>query len=1017
MIRTCTAVLVLGLPWLIADLLPTASPTPRTAAQPAPAPIGLQQLRLVPNVGQWHDDVRFAVLGADARAWIHADGFTLRLERWDPRTGEAATTRGCDGAVVRTRFLASHGEAVAEGEPIGCRHHFYVGSEERWRSDVPAYDRVRLQTLRPGVDLIVRPAATAAAVFEYDLLLAPGADLGGIEAECEGVTALAIDGYGALVMRVPMPDGGTIDLVQPPPVSWQDGPEGRRPVQIAFELRGPRRFGFTGLALDPDLATTIDPGLQWSTLLGGGSSDSINDLRWRPGQGLWVGGWAGSSDFPTTTGAFRTTGIRDGFVARLAENGQTLVFATYLGGSAGEEVRALDTNAANEIYVGGWTMSADFPTTAAGWRRTWAGGSVVVQIGDGFVTRLNPNGSALLASTFVGGVIDDVVEGLDVDGAGNVFAAGWTYSPDFPVTAGARQTVLGGPIGVQTDGFVVRLDAALATPGWSTFMGSLFSDQLLDIVVDGAGQATVAGWSESSTYPTTPTAYRTTNGGAVDGVVSRLNSTGSGLVWSTYVGGIGIERVLSVELASDGSVLLGGTTASTNFPTSIGAFQRTLAGPQDGFVSVLSGNGQALTYGTLLGGTGVDVVRGVVRDGQNRLFAVGETAGAFPTTPDAFQVGYGGGSRDGFATLLDASGATLAWSSYFGGVGQEVLDSVVVAANGLAVLGGWTWSPDFPTTPGAFQTVLRGIEDGVVLQLDLASSLEGFFGGEALPTALASTFVPGDDVELLAVRLANRTQRPLRPRSVRLFVGGTGDGQAHADGLSLWRDDPATAPRRDQLLGQMALPAANGEVVVDLGLLPDLVPDEVVDLRFFLRTRADVPPGVEFAAAVLDDAAWDVRPATSTQVVEIRVGRLAGPVVSATEFPAFPADANSDHVLTVADLRVLCNRLGTPANGVDPDGNGTIEVADLDFARGVLLGRSVITACPETFVRGEWVSLRGWFPQRDVTVTIGGRVLQLGTLTPRELTVRIDPALAAGAQNLAFAVGSRTVSERTVSVQ
>ncbi|MBK8099601.1 MAG: hypothetical protein IPK26_21040 [Planctomycetes bacterium] len=1014
MIRSCTAVLILGLSWLVADAMSTAS---TSAASTPPAPVGLHELRLVPNLGQWDPEVRFAVHGADARAWIHADGFTMRLERWAPRDGDAAAARGCDGAIVRTRFVDAHGEAVAVGEPLSCRHHFYVGAESRWRSDVPAYRRARVRELRPGVDLMVRPAGTAAAVFEYDLLLAAGADLAGIEAECEGVSALTIDRAGALVMHVPMPDGTAVDLVQPAPVSWQDGPEGRRPVSIRFELRGPRRFGFAASALAAELPTTIDPGLQWSTLLGGGSSDSVNDMRWVPGQGLWVGGWAGSSDFPTTSGAFRTTGIRDGFVAKLAENGQSLVFATYLGGSAGEEVRALDTNAANEVYVGGWTMSLDFPTTAGAWRRTWAGASVVVPIGDGFITRLNANGSALLGSTFVGGVLDEVIEGLDVDAGGSVFAAGWTYSPDFPVTAGVRQTVIGGPIGVQTDGFALKLDAALSAPAWSTFMGSLFSDQLLDVVVDGAGQATVAGWSESSTWPTTPSSYRTTSGGAIDGVVSRLNSTGAGLVWSTYLGGIGIERVLSIDLASDGAVLLGGTTASTNFPTTASAPQRTLAGPQDGFISVLAANGQSLTYSTLLGGGGVDVVRGVTRDSQNRLFAVGETAGSFPTTPDAFQATYGGGSRDAFAALFAAGGATLEWSSYFGGAGQEVLDSVVVAGNGLAVLAGWTWSPDFPTTPGALQTVLRGIEDGVVLQLDLASSLEGFFGGESLPSALAATFVPGEDVELLAVRITNRTQRALRPRSVRLFVGGTGNPSTHADGLSLWRDDPATAVPRDQLLLQLPLPAATGEVVVDLGGLPVMVPDESADLRFFLRTRTDVPAGVEFAVAILDDAAWDVRPATSTQAVEIRSGRLGGPIVSAREFPSFPADADGDRVLTVGDLRVLCMRLGTPATGVDPDGNGLIDAADLDFARGVLLGRAVITNCPETFTRGDWVALRGWFPQRDVTITLGGRVLPIGTLTPRELTIRIDPALAAGAQNLAFAVGSRTVSERTVSVQ
>jgi hypothetical protein len=962
-------------------------------------------------------------------AWIHDDGFTLRFER---REGDSSPTEAspgvgaqCVGCVVRTRFHGARARAVAgEGELAGS-YHFLRGEARHHVRDARAWAQVRCRELYDGIDLVVRalPDASPAGALEYDLLLAPGADLAEVLGECDGAESLAIDAAGRLVCVLRLPDGSGIELRQEPPVAWQDTPAGRRPLRVAYVLFGGNSFGFTAGELDSRFSATVDPGVVWSTFLGGGSSDSVNDLRWRPGQGVWLGGWAGSSDFPTTVGAFRTTGVRDGFVARLREDGQSLVFATYLGGSSGDEVRGIDVDNGLGVVVAGWTLSTDFPVTPGARIASYQGASPVLDAGDAFVTRLDASGGGLVGSTYLGTPYDEVAEAVRLDAAGNAVVAGWTTSPIFPTTPGAYQPALGGPATLQSDGFLTKVAPDARSFVWSTYLGAASVDQIFDLSLDANGGPVVVGVTVSANFPTTIQAFRTTAGGGADGFVTRLDAAATTLVYSSFLGGIGTDRALGIDLAVDGSMWICGGTSSPNFPVTAGAAQGSFGGgSEDGFALRLPPSGPTMLYGSYLGGNGADIMRGIVRLADGSVLVVGEAEAGALVTPNALQTTPQGGS-DGYIAHIVPNpvppAVGLPFASYLGGSNNDVLRRVAVTAGGIAVIGGYSWSAGFPTTTPVFQPVLRGIEDGVVLQLDLQGSIDGGLlvgGGAAGP---AGTFEPGTEIDALATLVRNTTARPLELRSVRLFVGGVGDAAAHVHAAYAYRDDPAVPGVRGQLLaGPIQLAGDNCETAFDMSCW--LQPGEEATLTFVLATRPDLPDGNELACAVTGFNSWSATvfgAGGGTPAAITGTRYLPGSTHVARAPVRFSGDDDQDGILTASDLRRLCVRLGQPAGTADPDRNGIIDGTDLVLLRDAILGRPLVTECPAVFPRGMWVTLGGWLFEGTPSITLGSRALVLGAATEREFAFRVDAELPTGMLELQVALGGRTVVSRTVVVQ
>lgn len=960
------------------------------------------QLQFVPNHGQWSNeatDVRFVALG-DTAAWLHDDGYTLRFERWSEEDRDQPV-RTCSGAVVRTRFVGAGTQGFATGREFATRHHFLKGEFGQHVRNVPAFATVTMQQVQPGIDVLFRPlpadgsGSVAKGPFEYDLLMAPGADLERFEVSCEGVEQLRIDDRGRLVATIATPFGER-QLVQQAPVAWQVTESGRQSIEVCFRLLGTSRYGFVAVGRDATLPTVVDPGVVWGTHLGGGLTDRIHDMQWQAGDGVWVGGWTGSTDFPATVGAFQTIGAADGMVARLADDGQSLIFATYLGGQDSDQVRGIALAPDLTATVVGFTNSANFPVTAGAAQSTYAGSSIFIEIGDGFVTRLSASGDSVLGSTFTGGAYDDVAEDVVLQPNGDAIVVGWTTSADMPFPPGGYQPALGGLIIAQSDGFVLGVAQNAQSFTFGTYLGGQYSEQFLGVDRDPvSGDIAVAGWSLGADYPTTPAVVRPSSGGEIDAVLTRLDSTASSAVFSTYMGGIGEDAAQVAHFEADGSIWIGGFTASLNYPATLTAPQQSLAGANDGFVTRISSLGQSIVFSTLLGGPGQDRVRDLDLAAPG-MMVVGEAGDGFPVTVDAVQSQFAAGITDGFACLLTNNTSTLSWSSYLGGSGQDSLQAVSFADSGLCVVAGYTYSPDFPIAPAGFQPQLLGVEDGVVMQLDLLTDLGPGMQVEPVDTPRVELAASGA-LDLLRFDLVNITDRDLAVDSVRVLVTGAGATAQDVTDVRVLRAEGGT----EQVVGGPFAVTPGTELTIPLG--GELLPARDT-VRFCVRanvTAAANGESLEVAAAVVDASAWQVHALGSGGGPTVSVagaGRATGPVYV---LGGVAGDVDGSGTRTVLDVRRLITSVGTADLIHDTDGDGVRTPADVNATLQSVLGRGVVFDVPAQASRGDWLLTRGLFPVTgSVQATLGGRALTLGRLAPRQLSLHIDPTQPTGVQEL-----------------
>jgi hypothetical protein len=377
------------------------------------------------------------------------------------------------------------------------------------------------------------------------------------------------------------------------------------------------------------------------------------------------------------------------------------VYSTYLGGSDVDEALSIAVDAAGNAYVSGITASPDFPTTPGAFQTAYAGG-----FDDAFVTKLNPNGSVLVYSTYLGGSTgSEQGSGITIDALGNAYVTGSTSSLDFPTTAGAFQTE--GLI------FVTKLDPTGSTLVYSTYL--CCNADTFAIAVDTAGSAYVTGHANSQDLPTTPGAFQGPNSApSPNAFVTKFDPTGSALVYSTYLGGSGDEVGEGIAVDAAGNAYVTGSTTSIDFPTA-NAVQPTFGGVRDAFVTKLNPAGSAVVYSTYLGGSDRDAAAGIAIDTAGNAYVTGHTESVdFPTISGAFQT-----TGQAFVTKLDPTGSNLAYSTRLGGSSFDAGTGIAVDTlpNPNAYVTGFTGSPDFPTSPGAFQTVSGGGQDAFVAKI------------------------------------------------------------------------------------------------------------------------------------------------------------------------------------------------------------------------------------------------------------------------------------------------------------
>jgi Beta-propeller repeat len=361
----------------------------------------------------------------------------------------------------------------------------------------------------------------------------------------------------------------------------------------------------------------------------------------------------------------------------------SLVFASNLGGSQSDAVRAIATDAAQNIYVVGETYSQDFPGAAPSNSRS---------SGDAFIVKLNPTGAQILYSIVLGGSGYDSARGVAVDSAGNVYVTGTTGSPNFPTTAGAFQQSASSY--GQSNAFVVKVNPA-GSIVYSTYLGGASTDIGYAIAVDSTGAAYVAGSTNSTNFPVTSGAPQSHLNGATDGFVVKLDPTGATLIYATYIGGENIDLCSGIAVDGTGAAFVTGTTSSTAFPV-VAALDSTLSGPSDAFLAKISSAGNSFLFSTYLGGESADNGNVVALDSSGNAYVGGNTMStSFPVTSGVVQTTLNG-SYDGFLCAIANSGSAILFATYLGGSASDSINGLFINASGQIVVAGYTASVNFP---------------------------------------------------------------------------------------------------------------------------------------------------------------------------------------------------------------------------------------------------------------------------------------------------------------------------------
>ncbi|MCX6358481.1 MAG: SBBP repeat-containing protein, partial [Armatimonadetes bacterium] len=728
---------------------------PRTATPP---------LTFERNTGHWPGEVQFVARSGQGMLFLTKREIVLSLRKGDK------------AAALRLKRRGSNPKAVASGleKQPGIVNYFIGNDPKKWRTKVPTYSRARLAGVYPGIDLVTY-GADKSRTLEYDFVVKPGEDPKQIRMTVSGARSLRT-ADGKLIASTSC---GDVTLNRP--YAYQTVNGVRKQVACSFSLER-NTVAFQIARYDASRPLVVDPTLEYCTFLGGDATDNAYGVALDAAGAAIVCGRSYSAAFPTTSGVAQTSngGGYDAFVTKLNSDGTALAFSAYLGGAGADQALAIAVDTAGVITVCGYTSGA-FPTTTGAFQTAYGGGQ------DAFVTRLNAAGTELVYSTYLGKAGGDNANAIAVDSLGAAYVCGNTNGA-FPTTPGAYDSTLGG----SNDVFITKLNATGTALVYSTFVGSTGSDTGYGIAVDSAGSATVCGNTSTGAYPTTTGAFQTVRGGLTDGFVTRLNPDGTALVYSTYLGGLGADYPRAIAIGADGAVVIHGYTSSSDFPTTVGAYQTTRASGSDGFITKLDATGTALVYSTYLGGTSTEYSYGLALDAVGAPVVCGYVGGAgFPVTADALQA-TSGGAGDAYIAKLDASGATMLYGSYLGGSGGEYGLGVALDAAGAATVVGYTASTGFPTTAGAYQTTYGGgTFDGYVTKIS--------FGATAQPTTItadAVTCYASDTITLTGTLTKTSDSSALSGKTIlfKVDAGGTWTDAAAATGADGKATLSATAP-------------------------------------------------------------------------------------------------------------------------------------------------------------------------------------------------------------------------------
>jgi hypothetical protein len=677
--------------------------------------LGRLPLHFEINRGQSAPDVKFISRGRGYGLSLRASDALLTLSNPAP-------------AAVRLTFVGARSDARVEGQDeLPGKANYLIGSDPRaWRTNIPMYARVRYRDVYPGIDVVFHGDQQQ---LEYDLIVAPGHDPRTIALRVDGVDRLAVDPAGDLLLHV---GGGIIRMQKPVIFQHPQGGATRRAVDGHYVLSGTHQVGFAVGAYDETRPLVIDPVLVYSSYLGGTGSDQGNGIAVDAAGSAYLIGTAGA-DFPVSN---PLGGAADAFIVKLNPQGTALVYATALGGAAADAGVDIAVDAEGQAYVVGTTSSDNFPTQNPA--QSQRGGDI-----DGFMAKLNAAGDALIYATYLGGGAQELAQDIAIDRVGAAYATGGTLSSDFP-TVNPIQADLSGV----RDAFVTKLSPDGTAFVYSTYLGGTSNDLPVQetgfaIAVNDSGNAFVVGSTGNADFPIVNAFQSTYGGGSTDAFVAKLHRSGSSLLFSTFLGGGGSEDALGLALDGAGRPVVAGSTGSANFPTQ-NPLQSGNAGFLDAFVTKLRADGSGLLFSTYLGGGESEAASSVALDSAANVYITG-TSGSldFPVVdaiqPDLANV------VDAIVAKLSANGSRLLYSTYLGGFMVDTGHAIAVDPAGSAYVTGLTRSADFPvvnplqSAPASefeaffakitdFDVCLQDERQGHTLQIDLTTGGYQFSG-------------------------------------------------------------------------------------------------------------------------------------------------------------------------------------------------------------------------------------------------------------------------------------------------
>jgi len=692
-------------------------------------------LRFEQNAGQTDPRVDYLARGRHYAIFLSREGAVLSLR------GHTHKRRD----VVKLGFAASNPAPIAEAldRLEGESHYLQGNNPHAWRTHVPSFGKVRYRDVYPGVDVVYYGQEQK---LEYDLVVAPGSDPSLIRLVLEGADRLDVDRSGDLLIAL---HGRELRMHKP--VVYQNGETGPEPIAGGYTLLADNSVGFKLGAYDRNRPLVIDPILGFSTYLGGDRDDEGNGIAVDAAGNVYVTGLTESTDFPESSSPFQNDprGKEEAFVTKLNPAGGGIVFSTYLGGDGDDIGNAVAVDSAGFVYVTGLTKSTNFPTPGAAVQRVFQGGETdcfvtkltpgggeaifstylggndrdrctaialdaagnahVVGVTkssgfpksggvfrperdggeEGFITKYNAAGSAILFSMVLGGGGDDGIEDLALDSAGNIYTVGYTKSDRFPVTPNAVQGKRAG----DSDAFASKLSPDGGSLLYSTFLGGNNDDIARGIALDSQGNIYVTGLTNSFNFPTSQGAFqRFFFGGTYDAFLTKYDAQGRG-VFSTYIGGEGEDLANSIAVDSLGLATIAGVAKSFFFPVVSGQINYG-GGPSDAFVTQFNTNGSDLLDSTYLGAGGADEIRGLAIDSLGRVYVTGFTnSNAFPVTQGVFQ----GARRNGTNAFVTRFGNTVFATVSAAAPG---LPQLGVAPDSLASGFGGGWTGNASAQPG-----------------------------------------------------------------------------------------------------------------------------------------------------------------------------------------------------------------------------------------------------------------------------------------------------------------------------